>query len=128
MVLVAITGASGVELAVILLKQLKKHGKTTELVITGVAKKIINIETDYSVSDIIELSDKKAIHILYNCKQVECYHKWKMPKNTCYLMESVERGMIIAIHPDAKITPIQRLYRGYNTKGDPICMSIVEIP
>ncbi|MBY9011740.1 MAG: UbiX family flavin prenyltransferase [Candidatus Lokiarchaeota archaeon] len=58
MVLVAITGASGVELAVILLKQLKKYGKTTELVITEVAKKIINIETDYNISDIIELSDK----------------------------------------------------------------------
>jgi hypothetical protein len=77
---------------------------------------------------IIELSEKKAIHILYNCKQVQCYHKWKMPKNTCYLMESVERGMIKAIHPDAKIIPVQRLYRGYNTKGDPVCMSIVEIP
>jgi 4-hydroxy-3-polyprenylbenzoate decarboxylase len=58
LVLVAITGASGVELAVILLKQLKKHGKTTELVITEVAKKIINIETDYNISDIIQLSDK----------------------------------------------------------------------
>jgi len=58
LVLVAITGASGVELAVILLKQLKKHGKTTELVITEVAKKIINIETEHNVADIIELSGK----------------------------------------------------------------------
>ena len=58
MVLVAITGASGVELAVILLNQLKKHGKTTELVITEVAKKIISIETEHNVADIIELSDK----------------------------------------------------------------------
>lgn len=58
MVLVAITGASGVELAVILISQLKKHGKTTELVITEVAKKIINIETEHDVADIIELSDK----------------------------------------------------------------------
>ena len=58
MVLVAITGASGVELAVILLNQLKKHGKTTELVITEIAKKIINIETEHNVADIIELSDK----------------------------------------------------------------------
>ncbi len=58
MVLVAITGASGVDLAVILLQQLKKNGLKTELVITKVAEKIINIETDYKVSDIIELSDK----------------------------------------------------------------------
>jgi len=58
LVLVAITGASGVDLAVILLQQLKKNGLKTELVITKVAEKIINIETDYKVSDIIELSDK----------------------------------------------------------------------
>lgn len=57
MVLVAITGASGVDLAVILLEQLKKNGLKTELVITKVAEKIVNIETDYKVRDIIELSD-----------------------------------------------------------------------
>ena len=58
MVLVAITGASGVDLAVILLQQLKKNGLETELIITKIAEKIINIETDYKVNDIIELSDK----------------------------------------------------------------------
>jgi len=46
-----------VDLAVILLQQLKKNGLKTELVITKVAEKIINIETDYSVSGIIEISD-----------------------------------------------------------------------
>ena len=58
MVLVAITGASGVDLAVILLRQLKKNGLETELIITKVAEKIIAIETDYKVNEIIELSDK----------------------------------------------------------------------
>jgi len=58
LVLVAITGASGVDLAVILLQQLKKNGLETELVITKMAEKIIDIETDYKVSQIIELSDK----------------------------------------------------------------------
>ena len=58
MVLVAITGASGVDLAVILLQQLKKNGLETELIITNVAEKIISIETDYKVNEIIELSDK----------------------------------------------------------------------
>jgi len=57
LVLVAITGASGVDLAVILLEQLKKNGLNTELVITKVAEKIVNIETNYKVSDIIDLSD-----------------------------------------------------------------------
>jgi len=58
LVLVAITGASGVDLAVILLQQLKKKGLKTELIITKVAEKIITIETDYKVNEIIELSDK----------------------------------------------------------------------
>ena len=53
MVLVAITGASGVDLAVILLQQLKKNGLETELIITKVAEKIITIETDYKVNEII---------------------------------------------------------------------------
>ena len=54
----SITGASGVDLAVILLRQLKKKGLKTELIITKVAEKIISIETDYKLNDIIELSDK----------------------------------------------------------------------
>jgi len=58
LVLVAITGASGVDLAVTLLQQLKKNGLETELVITKVAEKIITIETDYKVNEIIEFSDK----------------------------------------------------------------------
>ncbi len=58
MVLVAISGASGVDLAVILLHQLKKNGLETELVITKIAEKIIDIETDYKISQIIELADK----------------------------------------------------------------------
>ena len=58
MVLVAITGASGVDLAVILLRQLKKNRLETELIITKVAEKIIAIETDYKINEIIELADK----------------------------------------------------------------------
>ena len=57
-ILVAISGASGAELAVILLQQLKNKGLETELIISKVAEKIITIETDYNVNDIIELSDK----------------------------------------------------------------------
>ena len=57
-ILVSITGASGVDLAVILLRQLKNKGLETELIITKVAEKIITIETDYKLNEIIELSDK----------------------------------------------------------------------
>ena len=58
MVLIAITGASGVDLAVILLQQLKKNGLDTELIITKVAEKIITIETDFKVDEIVKLADK----------------------------------------------------------------------
>ena len=58
MVLVAITGASGVDLAVILLRQLKKKGLKTELIISKVAEQIITIETDYKLNEIVELSNQ----------------------------------------------------------------------
>lgn len=57
MVLIAITGASGVDLAVILLRQLKKQGLETELIITKVAEKIITIETYLTVDEIVKMAD-----------------------------------------------------------------------
>ena len=37
---------------------MKKSGLETELIITKIAEKIINIETDFKVNELIELSDK----------------------------------------------------------------------
>ncbi|MFW9951150.1 MAG: UbiX family flavin prenyltransferase [Candidatus Thorarchaeota archaeon] len=54
----AITGASGVELAVIFLQKLKEHGLKAELIISKTAEKIIKIETEYLVKEVIALSDK----------------------------------------------------------------------
>ena len=56
-VLVAITGASGVKLALILLKQLREKGIQTELIVSKVAEKIISIETEKKLTDFIELSN-----------------------------------------------------------------------
>lgn len=56
--LIAITGASGIELAVMLLKKLKDKGETIEIIISKVAEKLIDIETDYSLDDIHNLADK----------------------------------------------------------------------
>ncbi|MCK4496552.1 MAG: UbiX family flavin prenyltransferase [Candidatus Aenigmarchaeota archaeon] len=56
-IVVGITGASGVILGIKLLKFLKKTGIETHLIITGVAKKIIEHETDYSVKDVEKLAD-----------------------------------------------------------------------
>ena len=55
--LVAITGATGIDLAVHLLKILKEKGINIDLIISKIAEKIINVETDYNVSYIRELAD-----------------------------------------------------------------------
>ncbi len=54
--LVAITGASGVQIAVKLLEILKKKGVNVELIISKAAKLIIDIETEYKISDIHKLA------------------------------------------------------------------------
>ncbi|MFW9875492.1 MAG: UbiX family flavin prenyltransferase [Candidatus Thorarchaeota archaeon] len=56
--LVAITGATGVDLAVKFLKILKEKKIEVELIISKVAEKIIDIETDYNISEIRNVADK----------------------------------------------------------------------
>ena len=56
--LVAITGATGVQLAIKLLETLKEKNVKTELVISNIAEKIIAIETKYQISDIYKLADR----------------------------------------------------------------------
>ena len=56
--LVAITGASGAQIAVKLLEILKKKGIKVELIISKIAEIIINNETEYNISDIRDLATK----------------------------------------------------------------------
>ena len=56
-IVVAITGASGVIYGIRLLEELNKENIETHLIISDIAKDIINYETDYSIEDIIKLSD-----------------------------------------------------------------------
>ena len=56
--LVAITGASGAQIAVKLLEILKKKGIKVELIISKIAEIIINNETEYSISDIRKIATK----------------------------------------------------------------------
>ncbi|MDD5616016.1 MAG: UbiX family flavin prenyltransferase [Candidatus Methanoperedens sp.] len=57
-IIVAISGASGVQYGIRLLEALKKmKGVKTHLVLSDSAKKLIEIETDYSVKDIEKLAD-----------------------------------------------------------------------
>jgi len=55
--LVAITGTTGVDLAVKLLKTLREKKIEITLIISKIAEKIIEIETDYKISDIRELAN-----------------------------------------------------------------------
>lgn len=56
--LIAITGASGVQIAIKLLEYLNTKKIMTELIISKIAKEIISIETDIMISDIQNLADK----------------------------------------------------------------------
>jgi 4-hydroxy-3-polyprenylbenzoate decarboxylase len=56
--LIAITGASGITLAVKLLEKLKQKDIKAELIISKVAQKLIHIETEYKKEDIQKLAEK----------------------------------------------------------------------
>jgi flavin prenyltransferase len=55
-IVVGISGASGVQYGVRLLYVLKEMGCITHLIVTDSARKIIEIETDYSLSDVNDLA------------------------------------------------------------------------
>ena len=57
MILIAITGASGVIYGIKLLEELNKLNIKTGLIISDAAKIVIETETNYSVDDVIQLSD-----------------------------------------------------------------------
>jgi 4-hydroxy-3-polyprenylbenzoate decarboxylase len=56
--LVAITAATGVDIAIKLLEKLKEKEIFTELIISKVAEEIIALETNYNISDIRSLAHK----------------------------------------------------------------------
>ncbi|TET59178.1 MAG: UbiX family flavin prenyltransferase [Promethearchaeota archaeon] len=56
--LIAVTGASGVYLAIRLLEILKEKDVETELIISKNAEKIVSVETDYKISEVRKLADK----------------------------------------------------------------------
>ncbi|MFO8017550.1 MAG: UbiX family flavin prenyltransferase [Promethearchaeia archaeon] len=56
--IVAITGASGVTIAVKLLEVLKKQHIETELIISKAAEKVIELESKFKISDIQNLATK----------------------------------------------------------------------
>jgi len=58
MIVIAITGASGVIYGIKLLEALKKLNIENSLVISDAAKIVIESETDYKVEDIIKVTDK----------------------------------------------------------------------
>lgn len=58
MILIAITGASGISIAVKLLKILKEKEINVELIISKAAEKVIKAETEYIVSDLYNFSTK----------------------------------------------------------------------
>ena len=66
MILVAITGATGVLIAIKLLKVLKEKNILTELILSKAAELVLNTETELNVSDISDLAYKT-----YNVNDLE---------------------------------------------------------
>ncbi len=64
--LVAITGATGADLAIKFLETLKELAIEVELIISENAKRVISIETDYKLSDVQNLATKN-----YNVNDLE---------------------------------------------------------
>lgn len=58
MVLIGITGATGVEIAVALLKKLKEMDIERELIISKAGQKVIELESNYKIDDIRNLASK----------------------------------------------------------------------
>ncbi len=58
MVLIGITGATGIRIAIKLLEILKERGIDRELIISTIAEKVIELESDYSISEIRNLASK----------------------------------------------------------------------
>ena len=58
MVLIAITGATGIQIAIKILEILKEMGIERELIISKIAEKIIILETNYNISDIRNLASR----------------------------------------------------------------------
>ena len=56
LIVIAITGATGIPIAIKLLNILKEKRIETELIISKIAKKVIELETDYNISDIKKLA------------------------------------------------------------------------
>lgn len=56
--LVSITGATGVQIAIRFLELTKKLGITTEVIISKAAEIVIKHETDYTIPDIYKLASK----------------------------------------------------------------------
>lgn len=55
-ILIAITGASGVEIAIKILRYLKDKEIRTELIISKIAKEVIKAETSYKLDEIYDLA------------------------------------------------------------------------
>ena len=58
MVLIGITGATGIRIAIKLLEILNEMGIDRELIISAIAEEVIKLESDYSISEIRNLASK----------------------------------------------------------------------
>ena len=73
---------------------------------------------------VFELSDKKAIHILWDCPAPARFSYHNCPGDACNIIDAYERGKAKAINPNLTLTNISKLYP--KTK-DAVCAILAEI-
>lgn len=77
MIVIAITGATGISLAIELLKVLREKKIETELIISKVAEEVIGLETDYKISDLKSLATKSYRNDQMSAPPASGSHKFK---------------------------------------------------
>ena len=74
--------------------------------------------------DVFELSNERAIHILWNCPAPARFTYHNCPEDACNMIDAYERGKAMAINPNLILTNVSKLY----PKGkDAFCAILAEI-
>jgi len=74
--------------------------------------------------DVFELSNEKAIHILWNCPAPARFAYHNCSEDACNMIDAYERGKAKAINPNLTLTNISKLYP---KSREPFCAILAEI-
>jgi hypothetical protein len=74
--------------------------------------------------NVFELSNERAIHILWDCPAPARFAYHNCPGDACNIIDAYERGRAMAINPKLTLTNVSKLYP---ESRDPFCAILAEI-